>query len=479
MSLKNRQKRESKLPLVWIALFLSALPAAGGSCEELYTLDESKMISLAVQNSTELEIAELNLLAATRIYKLGVREWIPELNISFGNDDSVIIGNPDTRTKRLAFTITQPVYNGGRSAAARKLQAYELNLQGRGLARGKEDLADNVRSLYFNTLVSEEQARLRRETLTLIEEQFIISKTEAEMGMITSLDLIETELELKNYKIALMETELAIKKHYFQIKQALSLPPDAEVHLQGEIGSLYSRKGYVLDPESLTAFAKERNDSVQDFEFQLEQLQHQIRVRRFDFIPAIDVSGSFFIQGDSFPLQEPGFSIKINFSIPNPLFPVKATISAGSRTRNQTDRGYSAQTPVADDVSCAATRKTRILELRAKQIEYAALLDTLGFEMYMAVEAYNAKQEKSRIERESLDLLKHRLTILEEQLHLGQVRRLEYLEARIELADREIAVLQHILGLIQSERGIEKLAGMKSGELQIYAAQSNGIGGGI
>lgn len=475
MSSISRQRKENKLPLVWIALILPILPAVSISCEELYNLDETEMINLAIQNSSDLEIAELNLLAATRIYKLGLREWLPALNISFGNDDSVIIGNPDTRTKRLAFTITQPVYNGGRSAAARKLQAYELNLQGRGLSRGKEDLADNVRTLYFHTLVSEEQARLRRETLTLIEEQFIISKTEAEMGMITNLDLIETELELKNYKIAQMETELAIKKLYFQIKQVLSLPPDTEVHLGGEIGSLYSRTGYVLDPESLTMFAKERNDSVQDFEFQLEQLQQQIRVQRFDFIPAIDVSGSFFIQGDSFPLQEPGFSIKVNFSIPNPLFPFKATVSAGSRTRNQTDRGYSAQTPVAADVSYAANRKTRMLELRAKQIEYAAFIDTLGFEMHMAVETYNAKLEKSRIERESLDLYKHRLTILKEQLRLGQLRRLEYLEARIELADRETAVLQHILDLIQSERDIEKLAGMKPGELQIYASQTEEI----
>jgi outer membrane protein TolC len=62
------------------------------------------------------------------------------------------------------------------------------------------------------------------------------------------------------------------------------------------------------------------------------------------------------------------------------------------------------------------------------------------------------------------------VAILEKELKLGEVKRIDLLKGEIELANARIALSEAVLQLIQGEGGWEKLLGLQAGGLARLAA---------
>ena len=105
-------------------LITYAVPLYG----EEHVLDRSSAVSLGLHRSFELETAELLLTAQRRKHLLGIRNYLPRLELGLSFDDSVTVAGSDSRTKRMTASLDQPVYSGGAVQFARKTEEIEISI---------------------------------------------------------------------------------------------------------------------------------------------------------------------------------------------------------------------------------------------------------------------------------------------------------------------------------------------------------------
>jgi len=73
---------------------------------------------------------------------------------------------------------------------------------------------------------------------------------------------------------------------------------------------------------------------------------------------------------------------------------------------------------------------------------------------------------------ESVALAAERLRLHELRLTLGQITRLDLMEAMIEFTKKEIAAVNSAVNLLEAERELERIMGMKPGELEFFGSSA-------
>lgn len=443
-----------------------------GAPARIFTEEEA--VNLAVTTSLELDTERMNIAAAEAGQKASLRQYLPQMSISLSGDNTVQLLQPDSRMKRIDFTLTQPVYNGGRTELGRKIAFASIMISKKQLVLAREQLADSVRSLFLMILVQEEKIRIQKENLSLIENELTASRLEQTLGLSTELDLLTAELKSKTLAASVSETELTLKEMLFSLKQLLSLPAKTELKLEGEFDSSYEGMQIEADSEELFLLAKNRSLEVAASDLEIRKAAEELKLAGRSFVPSISLESSAFVQGEAFPLQEAGFTLKVNIDFPEPLLPVSSAVSAGMRGSNQTTRGGSVTAPVLPDLTGPITVRSAGYALRVKRLEAEKALETLDFSINRALALYEAAKRKCVLLREALGLARKKMIILEKQAGFGEITRLSLVEARLNLSEQELELLDQVKKLKEMERELEILTGLPPGGLNAYARKEAG-----
>ncbi len=184
------------------------------------------------------------------------------------------------------------------------------------------------------------------------------------------------------------------------------------------------------------------------------------------YIPSISADFSYIFSGSQFPLQDGRFNIGLNFSFSNFGSPVNTSISYGSGVNSGSNRGMSTEIHPLETINYNLNKKQMSIALQESLIQKEKQLEDLRFQTANALESYNQLKTRLQLKKESLSMEQMKYLIMEKKHELGEIKQLEMLYAHIELAETEIELLSDILSLILAEREIEKLIGLKPGELR-------------
>jgi outer membrane protein TolC len=455
---------------------LAGPPFAVLRAEQPERISPDRAAAMAKENSRELELGKLQQEADIRAYQLSLRQFFPSLSLSLTGSDAVTIGKPDTRVKRFSITVTQPIVSGGKRAAERSSTRHRLELNRRSLEDREHELADSAWALFHRILLLEQTLSLRKQGLDLARAEQKVMTASHRLGEITDLDLIETELTVNELEWETAETKARLEKALFSMKKLLGIDPAIPLIFEGSLDPGYAGIEIRNGPDFYYRLALENNYGIASKRAAVQEKQEAYRISKRSWLPSIDIEGSFFIQGEEYPLQEPGFTITVSLSAPAPLVPVRTRISGGSEGTGEVNRGFGIDATVADSITWYPDMKKNALAAAAARLELEQARADLEFHIGEAIAEYRRKKDQADIAGRRLALQRRRMAVLEEKLKLGEIRRPDFIKDSIETAESEIGLLEIVLGLIEGERNIEKLAGLPPGELRVY--ESSGISGG-
>lgn len=460
-----------KTPLRMAGIFLLFFACSSPVCwcgpeatEHTLTVTPQSAARIGRENSKALVLLRLELTLTRQKYAADTRSLFPHLSVSFSKGDTVIRHAPDSKTKRLAVTVTQPLSTGGSRIGEGKIRRLYLALEEQKVLALEENIGDTAWILVHRIIIAKEKARLKQKSLDLAREKLELAAAEHELGLITEMELVDAQIAVHNIQIDLNETEQIQSELDFTLKKTLNLPPEAEIILKGRIDADLTPEKLPYTVEELRQFVLTNSRPLKEKEFEMYTREEALRRLMWSrVIPKVSLDLSFFLEGGRFPLRDAGFSIKISIGFNNPLFPAEASFSASGRGKSRRSRSASAAGPPASDIFPLWDIKTARLALYKERVALEKVRMDAVFELEQTFQRYLNLLDRIEVKRQAVALMRRKQEILAEKLALGEIRRTELISARIECAEAETLLLEEILEMIETGRSIEKTAGLQPG----------------
>ena len=439
---------------------------------DTYTEDEA--VDRAIASSRDLAYESALLSAQELNFSLGIREYFPRFSIGYDENTTVTIGAPDTRGRTISVSATQPLLRGGTKPFERSVARLSLSIDREDLEQKYRALEYDLRRMFAGVLVAEQKREILLRTITLAHQNIDILQTQVRLGGALELDHAQAELELLSLEITLSETETSLEDSRYQMKKLLSMDPADALELKGSVDQEYAGVDLSGLEGPLYSMAASYSPDLKRQNVAVQKASIQVRAASFPFIPDVDLELTAAFTGEAFPLNNPQYSGKLTFSFPVPESPT--TYSAGASTTPGKDRGgsMSVKTSPLESISAWVDRKTAALALGAETRKKEQFVQDLRFQVKRMMAAYSRSGRAINLARRKLGVERRKETILQRQMDLGEVKRIDYLQGAIERANAEITLNESLLQLLENERDWETLLGLRSGGLRQVAAQERG-----
>lgn len=431
---------------------------------ERLALESSKQI---INIRGQIELAVLN-------NKLDLRNFLPSLDINYSSGRQVNLYSADSDTIQLGFNISQPVFDGGRALKKLNLSEIQIGLQASNLKLQIEGLRDNVWQLFYGLLLNKEKLLLQKELLEISIEQLTIASRKLQMGALTELDYLEAAVEVQNLELDILDTQaeedtytkdfavlLGFDHRYFE---------DNPLKLTGTIEREYPGMQLWEDNyKTYEGIAAVENLELNQKEAELYRLKTEYDIMQTSFIPNISLVASFYLRGTRFPLQEPGSSCSLKFEFPFVAMPAGINIGLSTDSGQQISSSAGSNASIFPDSGFIVDQKTSELNLQQASEDLKDSITALSRSIRSSLKQLEHMRLRMTIRRNTQDLLKRRLQIIETRSSMGEVSELDLMKARIDFYEEEISIREGVLELLNSERKFEKLIGADFGELRMLS----------
>jgi outer membrane protein TolC len=447
----------------------------GGPHLTAESFTEDQAVERASASSRDLAYESALLSAQEITFALGIREYFPRLSFGFDENTTITMSAPDTRGKSISVSATQPLFRGGTRPYERSIARLQLALARNDLEQKYRALAYDVSSMFSGILVAEQKREILLRTIALAQQNIEILRTQVRLGGALELDLAQAELERLTLEISLTDTETSLEDSRYQMKKLLSLDPAQPIELAG--GSHQSDTGVDLSglDEKLYSLAASYSPDLKRQDAAVHKASIQVRAADNPFIPDVDLELTAAFTGEQFPLRIPQYSGKLTFSFAVPESPT--SYSAGASSTPGRDRGgtLSVKTSPFESISAWVDRKTAVLALDAEVRKKEQIAQDLRFQVTRMMSAYSQAVRSIDLGRRKLSVELRKETILQRQMDLGEVKRIDYLQGAIERAASEIALNEATLRLRDKERDWETLLGLQSGGLRALVERERSV----
>lgn len=436
-----------------------------GGAERALCLDGGLGVSeaalLAVENSLSLKASRQALDARRGAWRLGLRAFFPSLSVSASEDDTLSPHGRDGVTRTLSLSLRQALWDGGRLAAGRALEAAELDLATEALEREERALGEAAVEAYRQSQAASARLAIRRESLVLAEAERAFLEKERRLGLAKEADLVEADLSLASMRLAVTEAELAASMAAEELAEALGLESLPE--LSDPLPSFW--RPFELDEDALVAAALERSHELASARLALTRRRAEARLARLSWLPRLSLEASGRVYGESLPLHEADWSLTLELGFSSPALSATALGGGGSDLagRIRARRGMSLE-PLGDP-SQALLASTTAEALMLEEERYGLAVTGLDRRVRSATVAYRSAARLLEIRERALALGEERLRLAGLGASLGRATRTERLEAELKRAGLAIEVVDAVLGLIGAERRLEALLDLAPGSL--------------
>lgn len=458
------------LALVTVMIFASAAPDIIAQDTRILTVEQATAIG--VRENSQLRTQTSQLALAGRQYDLQFRAWLPQVDLTFSNTDSVTVGGPDNHNMQFRVSLKQPVFDGGKSEIQAALQSQALELQRGQLETAEFQLRSQIWTSYFQILVQTRQLELLKENLVWSTDQFKILEVQADQGSITDLELLESEISIKQTELEISTRELELNAALFSFKTSLSMEPDQPVQLVDNGIEDYSGIVFPWSRDQMRSIALNENLEYRSQFVNLRQAREQLELLKRTFIPTISLDLSFGISGAGLPLTTPNFNFGLSFQFDDPQFPVQASYSGGNTGSESRNRSSSLTVTPFAQITRSLTEQQATMGIRQILETIAQLETSLPFQVVQVLETYENAKRSLKLQRDLLDLENKKLEITKLRHAQGEITLSDLISVQADFTSRRLGLLQSIMSLISQEQQIAAALGLSPEELRLASRQA-------
>jgi len=450
-------------------LFLAAVLYANDNNQRSITFAQAA--ELAISTSIELREAHASQSIKEGVWKLGLREYFPHFGLNVSENDRLQEIGSDSFIKNYGITLDQLIWDGGRISMTRKLEKMELDLSSSRLDMMATDVAEAAITAYRNILSSRSILEIRKTALSVLEEQRRILNEEVALGLALSVDLANADINLAEARIDIYSLQLDLNEMENQFAELLGLE-----YMPILVETVDINRSILLPAASAAgALARERNPDVIEARFSLTKRQAELKYVNRSWIPTLKLVANFGLSGQRYPLTRYNWSIGISIDFSNPWLQNRFSAQAGGEPPyDKTAAIQNSLNPLPDPASSFGKRQAT-LALQFEQERFDTILERTGRMAANAVEKCRLVEQKRILALDASRLAAERCRIEEIRLELGQITRLKLMETLIEQTQREIAVIEAAVAILEAERELERFLDLKPGELAVFAASLGGI----
>ncbi|MDR1250588.1 MAG: TolC family protein [Treponema sp.] len=433
------------------------------------SLSFAAAMDMATASSAELRNAYASQGLKDRAWLLGIRAYLPRLGLNISENDRLQQLGPDSFLKNYGISLDQLLWDGGRTSMSRKLERLDLNLSQSRLGRMASDIAESALSAYRNVLLSREVLAIRETALQSLMEQRRILAEETALGLALPMDLSEADLSLAGARLeihSLRSDLVEMEKQFAELLGLDSLPVLAEtVDINREL---------ILPSASAAgSLAEQRNPELAESRFSITKKEGELRYVSRSWIPAFRITGSFGLNGQTYPLTHHTWSLGLSVEFSSPWFQNSFGIQAGwEPPYDKSAQFQNSLTPLPDPAAGLNKSQAR-LALALEKEKYRITFERAGRSARRGVEKCLLADQKRRLAVEAISLAAERYHVEEVRLSLGQITRLDLMEAFIEYSQKEIAAVETAITVLEAEQELERILDLRPGELTAFAAAGN------
>ena len=429
------------------------------------TITFAQAADMAVSASADLRFESREQKVRENAWMLGLRSYLPRLSISVQENDRLQEIGADSFIKNYSINLDQLLWDGGKLSMSRRLEQMELNLLNSRIERMADDIAEAALAAYRGVLSARTILAIRKTSLESLEEQLKILEKEIEIGLALPLDLAEAEIALAEVRIDIISLEYDLAEMEQQFADLLGL--DALPGLEEEID--IQRAALLPSVRSSVSLAEEKNPDLAQVRFSIVKRQAEYRYASRTWIPTFRVNGSFALTGHEYPLSRHSWTVGMSIDFSNPWLHNSFAFQTGRESpRDRTANLQNTASPVPDPAASLGKRQAQ-LALDLERERYALAFERTGRFARLMLERCRLADQRRGIAVEAIEMAAKRYSLEEIRLGLGQITRLELMQASIICTEKEIAAVESAIALLQAERDLERLLGMKPGELAVFA----------
>ncbi|MCB1327185.1 MAG: TolC family protein [Spirochaetales bacterium] len=411
---------------------------------------------MALEHDLELRAAKFETRIAAEALAGRLRDFFPSLSVNYRRNRAVARRDIDNGTHSVQLSLSQPVYDGGRTLYAYEVARLDVRMARERASELENNLRFGVRAAYFALLGQFQNLEIDRESLQNARDLWERTRLEYAQGAVTALDYHQVENELRRRELGVEQSTAALQDSLNDFGRMIGLEPD-------ELPELYPLESYEfeqhpveLDSEQLFRLALENRPDIRQARLALMRSRREYLITKYDYLPTIALTGSYGKTGNDWPPTNTEYSFGVNFT-----FRIFGNTLTTDVTRlhsaNETRSGYSqgGQLNVYDNGAWREPHMRNELELMRALETDTQLRRSVESEVRRSLRDYQRYATELEIGDRDLAIQERRFRIDQLRHRRGEIALSEFLERELELrrARTELVALriEHILRANQLE----------------------------
>lgn len=398
---------------------------------------------MAVENSFDLRLLDVEAAALDKSQKAKIRDFFPQVAVSYRQNRTVAERDFDNGNHSVQLQVSQPVYDGGRSLIALEIARIDLNLVQERKKQAANQLRFEARQQYLKLqqgLIGVSVAKANLESSAAL-----LRKSEAEyrLGMITALDLSEVRNQHEQKALALRKEQNGYNDALKDFALFLRLPEGQTPRLKFlDLANLTVRE-LVLKQEEMVQMAWENRPDVRQAKIEKMKAQKQYLITERHYLPTISLTGHYGKTGDKWPPRTLEWGVGVNISFP--LFGSNIR-SDGSVNRSKGDTQRSVSSGGSADLYNNAAWDEPGLRSSMEVMRSADKAQVLDKQIELKVERLVRDYDDRR---KSLELADQSLAVREKRFQIEMKKYAGGETSLTELFEEELKLIQARQGLVR------------------------------
>ncbi len=325
-------KKTGKLLLCMILIFTASLFMFS---QEKMTLTLMDSIQLALSQNPSLLASEERVEGAKSMIREAAAGFFPSLSATglrslkekvFSLEfPSLVPGEPPqkveldfTRDNQFSFSLSVPIYTGGRLASGYKQAKYNHLSSEESLRQSEYMTVFNTKKAFYTVLLAREFVKVSEEAVSVAEKHLRNVEILLEVGMASKFDLLRSEVQLANLKPQKIRAKNSIKIAELRLKTLIGLELAQPLDIQGEL--TYEPFDPNLE-EALTS-ALIRRPEIQQLKYQKMMAEEMLKLSKASKYPIVSIQGSYNVWADSLTFKEEDWQsyYSVNLALSVPIF---------------------------------------------------------------------------------------------------------------------------------------------------------------
>ncbi|OHD29253.1 MAG: hypothetical protein A2004_09085 [Spirochaetes bacterium GWC1_61_12] len=432
--------------------------------ESEYSIND--LVLRAISNSYEIEAERASLGLRHGAWRLAFRSLLPEISFDAMGDERLVLDGQDNFSKSMGVSLNQTLWDGGRLLMSRMFEEQDISLALVGLRRKEQALGDSVVQALRSLIATRQRIEIRQRSLDMARQQLSLMQIESNLGLTLASDINEAEIKIASLELELDNNLLDLRLAELELTSLLGMESVPAVSESFDLES--SRVEVEADLYISMVLAR----SV-DLIAQRQAIQKklaEIRVYNWSWMPTVSLKATMRVSGASYPLTEFNWNVGLSLDFSLPFLNSTLGVSGGQDGNDISTMRSSAQIDPLANPAAMLTPQSQLLAISIEQEKLQQMIVSLRRQAQAALERYAIVWQRRQLAAREMALAQTRLAFMQLELSLGKKTRLELLSASLALSEKQLALIDSHLAVLNAERELEKMAEIETGGLALYCA---------